>query len=251
MRRLAMMRTDQAPGQRLSPRDFDGQTDLRALVRHAALEGPSRTQILPHLHAIATTHVCINLAAPREHVYEQLLPNRTRWNNGIWHSHRLFRAHGNSTRVGFRASRAGDEPCGKLTAIARADARKPPHRGSKASGHQHPARLIGKDMASEHARRSSPLEYVVRRKLAGRQGSIVEFGELQGNVDPNRFHCPERLDVPGVTHWSCGNRPPYLGAFSPAFREWCGERQGREPIHACLLSCFTDLTTLSADCPQT
>ena len=63
-------------------RDFEA-SDLLALIELAAAEGPSRSQALPHLHAIATSRVCIDRQRPleNEYFYKQSGTSRS---NGKW-----------------------------------------------------------------------------------------------------------------------------------------------------------------------
>jgi hypothetical protein len=72
-------------------RDFDALSDLLALIELAAAEGPSRSQALPHLHAIATSRVCIDRQRPRENEYFYKQSGTISISNGLWLSHTLRR----------------------------------------------------------------------------------------------------------------------------------------------------------------
>ena len=226
-------------------KDFDGLSDLQAMIAAAVQGAPSRSQALPHLHAIATSRVCIDLRSPRQNEWRYRGKNGKWTSNGVWLSHVPFRAHATATwkqHNGQTDSGAGDEPCGMLSRLAIVVPNTPftPQQRSDA------ARLLGREAKSlpDAQMRERLLEmrsllpspqFTVHRRLRARAGSVIAFGELQGNLDVNRWHCPERFNQPGLEHWSCGARPPYLGGFEPsgAEAEWSEQVPASPPFKYC------------------
>ena len=357
-------------------RDFEA-SDLLALIELAAAEGPSRSQALPHLHAIATSRVCIDRQRPleNEYFYKQSGTSRS---NGKWLSHTLRRTHStfdNCPKLYRSACMSGVEPCDflqragiviqpvdftneqrqvwarrarswgmlgdggevmqdeKLTLRRRrADAYADGHCGKTTDGQSgdcatgnfgslklnhfvlrtwqtvmaectqrcqacsrckfvsisrkyndcswyaacdlhgterfgdfrsmavQPANVLQQKLPREkkalvnlsseslptavlrealiNATRSyidANPHYVVRRRVHPYKDSLLRWGETQGDVDPNRFHCPARFDLPGVNHWTCSERrPPLMGAFAPdAGSEWSEVVPAAPPFKYC------------------
>ena len=355
-------------------RDFDALSDLLALIELAAAEGPSRSQALPHLHAIATSRVCIDRQRPRENEYFYKQSGTISISNGLWLSHTLRRTHStfdNCPKQNRSACMSGVEPCDFLQRagaviqpvdftneqrrvwarrarswgmmgdggevmqddklmLSRAGAYVDGHCGKTTDGQSgdcavgdfgslklnhfvfrtwqtvtaectrrchacsqckfvsisrkykdcswyaacdlHGTKRLGdfRSMAVQPAnvqqqlpREWKPLNlssaslpnamlrevlinatrsyfdanphYVVRRRLHPYKDSLLRWGETQGDVDPNRFHCPARFDLPGVNHWSCSERrPPLMGAFAPdAGSEWSEVVPAAPPFKYC------------------
>ena len=154
--------------------------------------------------------------------------------NGIWLSHRLLRSKAPSGMV------AGDDACDGLQRLG---ALLPPQLGE--AQRKDASKVLGpvalrlpeqtlRERLRKIQRSVPPPYYRVRRRLEARRDSYVAFGELQGNLDSNRFHCPERFAQPGMRHWSCGERAPYLGAFLPGvLAEWTERVPAAPPFKYC------------------
>jgi len=232
---------DAGPG-KYAAKDFDGLSDLHALVKATSEGAPSRSQVLPHFHGIATSNMCIDRNLPRRNEFFYTPKGGgKRVSNGVWLSHVLRRIHAAGCPHD-RTACAGVEPCGYLeraglmVASARFSERQREDaaKGSGEGVFRLPDAQLREALLNASSVDSAHLQYVAHRRLLPLRGSVVAWGELQGNVDPNRWYCPQRFDQPGVHHWSCADgRPPLMGAFEPAAAEWTENVPAAPPFKYC------------------
>lgn len=216
--------------------DFGSQQSVAALVTDAAINGSkSVSRILPDLHAIGSTRVCIDFTQPQKKQYF--------WrgqSDGVWLMHRLIRNVVDPLR-------AAPEPCG---ALGRGIAlpQEGLHNGTLARGGalrdaamdilkipREARTTYPEAQLRKRLERSSPIHanFLVRRRLAPRGGSVVVQGD-RANLDSNVDTCPSHRALVG-----CKSPPydaPYLGAFMPledGASEWSETIPSAPPFKYC------------------
>ena len=222
------------------PRDFSGATLHGMLHAGAAQHTASVSDVLPQLHAVASTRVCVNIHQPT--------PNQFFWHgqsNGVWFSHKLFRAHAigarNNGTSSKRSAGAGVEPCTllrqraavplpeKLTTPAQlnaaADALNIPVPMRKTfTPEQLLKRLRQRTTVAESA------HMLLRRRLAPLRDSELRLGD-RANLDVNRNDCPPLREVAGCDGAAFAR--PFLGAFRPGGDEWVDRISAAPPFKYC------------------
>jgi hypothetical protein len=205
--------------------DFGGHS-LHTLLQSARAGSSSISDVLPSLHAIATTRVCIDLERPR--IKEFFWRGKS---DGKWKSHELFRAHGSgrSTSTGMgqqRHANAGMDPC---VLLGRTSLRIPPASSNitqaqlrqvadllnvppKAQKNMTQAKLREK-LTSAIKPAPASAYYLLRRRLNGLRGSTLELGDRH-SLDVNVDSCPKKRALVGCRGHEYS--VPFLGAFAPS-----------------------------------
>ena len=241
--------------------DFSGATLIELLARPERAVSVAET--IPHLHALATTRVCFDVARPKEREFV--------WrgkSDGKWLSYEMYRAQGTRVARGHapRLHRRGETNTAVTSSSAAANASTGAwvHPGmdpcvalqntavplpkSLSTGFQmkKAAEMNGINLKSAKGQATSGAQllaqlqrraaapatayYTFRRRLRALRGADLRLGE-RANLDVNHFDCPAKLLLSGCSPPDAAH--PFLGAFMPSADEWADRISAAPPFKYC------------------